>query len=181
MKIHENYLTKNQFSRPGRPLIGIKGIVLHWVENPMTTAEQNRNYFERLKLQDQNTTDELKYGSAHFIIGLQGEIIQCLLEDEMGYHVGGIIYTPRALKELSDYPNNCTLGIELCHINWAGEFTDSTLRSARLLILELCERYGLGRNNIYRHYDITKKGCPRYFVNNEDQWLNFLEKTFSKS
>jgi N-acetylmuramoyl-L-alanine amidase len=93
----------------------------------------------------------------------------------MGYHVGADKYTDRALKELSSYPNNCTIGIELCHTTWEGEFTPETLKSAGELVVDLCGRYGLGRGNVYRHFDITGKDCPRYFVAHEDQWLDFLE------
>ena len=191
MDIQELYLIPNQFSRPGRPLISVKGIVTHWVGNPKTTAIQNRNYFDNLRFQNPTPpktavtpaeikayADSLKYASAHFVIGLEGEVVQCLLENEMGHHVGAVKYTERALKELSNYPNNCTLGIELCHTNWEGEFTGDTLRAAKVLILELCERYNLGRDNIYRHFDITGKDCPRYFVQNEKQWTQFLNFTF---
>jgi N-acetylmuramoyl-L-alanine amidase len=170
MKIIEKLLTINPYSRPGKPLSLIKGIVVHWVANPKTTAEQNRNYFESLK---HGTAG--RYAGAHFIVGLEGEVLQCLLENEVGYHVGAQKYTQRALKELSSYPNNCTLGIELCHTNWEGEFTEKTLTTAKELLLELCERYRLGKGNIYRHYDITGKECPKYFVAHEDQWVNFLE------
>jgi N-acetylmuramoyl-L-alanine amidase len=100
------------------------------------------------------------------------------LENEIGYHVGANTYTPRALRELSEYPNNCTIGIELCHKDWEGEFTKETLQSAKELVLELCERYKLGRENIYRHYDITEKECPRYFVKHGDQWRGFLDYVF---
>lgn len=178
MKIDERYLTINPFSRPGTPLKSVKGIVVHWVANPKTTAEQNRNYFENLRLQKPN---EKRYAGAHFIIGLEGETIQCLLENEVGYHVGANKYSDKAIKELSTYPNNCTIGIELCHTNWDGEFTSSTLLSAKELILELCERYTLGRENIYRHFDITGKECPRYFVQHEEQWVQFLNFVFSQS
>jgi N-acetylmuramoyl-L-alanine amidase len=182
MKIVEKYLTINQFSRPGTSLIGVKGIVIHWVANPMTTAEQTRNYFESLKTKNPGGDQkQLRWASAHFIIGLEGEVIQCLLENEIGYHVGADTYTPMALRELSKYPNNCTIGIELCHKNWDGEFTNDTLQSAKELVLELCERYNLGRENVYRHYDITGKECPRYFVRHGDQWDKFLEFIFSKS
>jgi N-acetylmuramoyl-L-alanine amidase len=173
MQIKENYLTTNPFSRPGKKLASVKGIVVHWVGNPMTSAEANRNYFESLK-----AGKDGRYASAHFVIGLNGEVIQCLLETEVGYHVGANKYTERALKELSTYPNNCTLGIELCHINWDGEFKRETLQSARELILELCERYKLGRQNVYRHYDVTGKDCPKYFVIHEDQWEQFLNFVF---
>jgi N-acetylmuramoyl-L-alanine amidase len=93
----------------------------------------------------------------------------------MGYHVGAAKYTPRALAELSSYPNDCTIRIELCHTNWDGEFTRKTLKAAKELILDLCYRHNLGKDNIYRHYDITGKECPRYFVIHSDQWLDFLE------
>ncbi|GHV90457.1 amidase [Spirochaetia bacterium] len=176
MQIKEKYLTINPFSRPGKSLVAVKGIVLHWVANPKTSAEANRNYFENLKVGKDG-----RYASAHFIIGIDGEVIQCLLETEVGYHVGANKYTERALKELSTYPNNCTLGIELCHKDWEGEFTRETLQAARELILELCERYKLGRQNVYRHYDITGKDCPKYFVTHEDQWEQFLNFVFSKS
>jgi N-acetylmuramoyl-L-alanine amidase len=170
MSIQEKILTMNKYSRPGTPLQAVKGIVIHWVANPKTTAEQNRNYFEGLK-----TGKDDRYASAHFIIGLEGEVVQCLLENEVGYHVGAQKYTDRALRELSAYPNNCTIGIELCHTNWEGEFTDKTIMAAHELTRELCERYNLGRNNVYRHFDITGKECPRYFVTHEDQWVNFLK------
>jgi N-acetylmuramoyl-L-alanine amidase len=170
MNIQERILTMNKYSRPGTPLRAVKGIVIHWVANPKTSAEQNRNYFESLK-----TGKDNRYASAHFIVGLEGEVVQCLLESEVGYHAGAQKYTDRALRELSAYPNNCTIGIELCHTNWEGEFTDKTILAARELIRELCERYNLGRNNVYRHFDITGKDCPRYFVEHEDQWVNFLE------
>jgi N-acetylmuramoyl-L-alanine amidase len=178
MKIKERYLTPNKFSRPQTPLKSVRGIVIHWVANPKTTPEQNRNFFENLKLQ---SPTDLKYASAHFIIGIDGEVMQCLLENEVGFHVGAIQYTDRALNELSTYPNNCTLGIELCHPDWEGEFTAKTLESCKELILELCERYKLGRENIFRHYDVTGKDCPRYFVRNGEQWEKFLSFVFSES
>ena len=112
MEIEKRLLTLNPFSRPGKPLIGVYGIVVHWVGNANSSAVANRNYFESLKDQKNN---EGRYASAHYIIGLLGEVIQCLPEEEIAYHVGANKYTPNALKYLSSYPNNCTLGIELCH------------------------------------------------------------------
>jgi len=179
MEIKDRLLTVNKYSRPGTQMKQVKGIVIHWVANPKTTAEQNRVYFENLKLQKTADDDSgNRYAGAHFIIGLEGEVLQCLLEYEVGYHVGAQKYTDRAIKELSRYPNDCTIGIELCHTNWEGEFTDKTLQACKDLILELCERYNLKRENIYRHFDITGKDCPRYFVQHEDQWEKFLNFVF---
>jgi N-acetylmuramoyl-L-alanine amidase len=171
-------LTKNRFSRPGSFLTGVRGVVLHWVANPKSTARDNRDYFENLKNQPCQTKEDQKkarFASAHFIIGLHGEIIQCIPENETAYHVGADKYTVAALKNLSGYPNNCTLGIELCHEDWTGVFRTKTLDSARGLILYLLLRHGLGTKDIYRHFDITEKECPLYFVKHEDKWIEFIQ------
>jgi N-acetylmuramoyl-L-alanine amidase len=182
MTVNADFLTKNTFSRPGRLLLNVKGIVIHWVGNPNSTARGNRNYFENLKGQQENTSS--RYASAHYIIGLAGEIIQCIPDHEMAYHVGALTYTKQALKRLSVYPNNCTIGIELCHPErkevlknsrlWVGKFNDATLSSCRELIQFLLKKHGLFPENVYRHFDITGKDCPRYFVENESAWREFI-------
>jgi N-acetylmuramoyl-L-alanine amidase len=142
VEIEKRLLTLNPFSRLRKPLIGVHGIVIHWVANANSSALSNCNYFESLKNQKGN---EGRFASAHYIIGLLGEVIQCLPEEEMAYHVGANKYTPNALKCLGSYPNNCTLGIELYHPEdpavrkqdtlWIGRFTPETLDSCRKLIL----------------------------------------------
>ena len=37
----------------------------------------------------------------------------------------------------------------------------------------LCEKYGLTQENVIRHYDVTGKICPKYFVEHEDAWKQF--------
>lgn len=51
MNIDERFLTRNAFSRPGRLLNPVRGIVIHWVANANSTALANLNYFEGLKNQ----------------------------------------------------------------------------------------------------------------------------------
>ena len=46
--ITEDLLPLNEYSRPGTPLDTVKGVVIHYVGNPGTTAEQNRSYFGNL-------------------------------------------------------------------------------------------------------------------------------------
>ena len=62
----------NDYSRPGLTLEKVNGIVIHYTANPGTTAKQNRNYFNGLK--DSKKTK----ASAHFVVGLEGEIVQCI-------------------------------------------------------------------------------------------------------
>lgn len=179
MEITRDLLTLNPFSRPGTKLTSVKGIVLHWVANPSSTASQNRNYFESLKFQD--TDKSARYASAHFIIGLKGEIVQCIPVNERAYHVGARSYTKAAVAALSTYPNNCTLGIELCHPDNTGQFTEATIKAAVELCARLCMQHTLiPAKALYRHYDVTGKLCPKYFVDHEDQWQTFIQSV-SKS
>ena len=83
----------------------------------------------------------------------------------MAYHVGADKYTPFALDRLGPYPNNCTIGIELCHLDREGRFTAETLDKAAILCTSLCDRYDLEPEGaITTHHAITGKHCPRWFV-----------------
>jgi N-acetylmuramoyl-L-alanine amidase len=171
MSIKDCLLTKNRYSRPGVLLKSVKGVVIHWVANPGTSALANRNYFENLK--DQVPPNDSRYASAHYIIGLDGEIIRCVPDTEVCYHVGADRYTGEALRRLSSYPNNCAIGIELCHPAWDGKFNERTLQSCRELVSSLLLEYGLSKEDVWRHFDVTGKLCPKYFVEHTDEWDAF--------
>ena len=148
------YLTPNKYSRPGMPMKKVKGIVIHYVGNPGSTAIANRNYFNRLK--DQQVTKPI-YASSHYIVGLEGEIIACVPEEEVAYH---------ASQANSDH-----IGIEVCHLDSSGKFTTPTYEALIGLILDICKRYQLNPlRDVIRHYDVTGKDCPRYYVKNIEAW-----------
>ncbi len=169
MDIIEHFLTKNPYSRPGKILKKIKGIVVHWTAMPDDTAEQIKFFFESRKDGGKG------YGSTHYIINLDGEILQCIPLSEMAYHVGAKHYTNLALRNLSSYPNNCTIGIELTHPDWTGKFTNKTYNAAIMLCSYLLKKYNLNAvHHLFRHYDITTKECPRYFVRNANKWDDFI-------
>lgn len=148
-------LTVNEYSRPGIALEQVNGIVIHYTANPGTSARDNRNYFEGLK--DSHTTK----ASSHFIIGLGGEIIQCIPCNEWAY--------------ASNERNEDTISIECCIPDESGAFTQQTYDSLVELVSWLCFRYGLTEEDLLRHYDITGKNCPKYYVEHEDAWESFLE------
>lgn len=148
-------LTPNPYSRPQEALKEIKGIVVHYTANPGTTAQQNRDYFEGLK--DAKTTN----ASSHFIVGLEGEIIQCIPSSEIAY--------------ASNERNADTISIECCHPGESGEFTKETYDALVHLIAWLCGKFDLAPDSVIRHYDVTGKNCPRYFVEHEDAWETFLK------
>lgn len=147
INIQESYLSINQYSRPGIKRQATKKIIIHWVGNAGSSAMGNRNYFESLKYKK-------IYASSQYIIGLNGEIIACMPEDEVAYHA--INY------------NLNSIGIENCHPDWGGKFNDKTYNSLIELLTYLCKKYGLNQNDIIRHYDATGKVCPKYYVEHQD-------------
>lgn len=146
-------LTPNKYSRPGIALKQINGIVVHYTANPGATALENRNYFEGLK--DSHKT----HASSHFIVGLDGEIIQCIPTKEEAY--------------ASNERNSDTLSIECCHYAEDGKFEPKTYASLVRLCAYLCHRFGLTEKDIIRHYDVTGKDCPKYFVEHPKAWKKF--------
>lgn len=146
-------LTPNPNSRPQYALEEVHDIVIHYVANPGTSAQQNRDYFESLKDSDYKA-------SSHFVVGLDGEIIQCISCSEWSY--------------ASNSRNHDTISIECCHPDWSGKFTDATYESVVDLTAWLCGAFGIGPERVIRHYDVTGKDCPRYFVQNPDEWEKFL-------
>lgn len=153
-EVIKNYLTPNEYSRPGKGLKEVNAIVVHYVGNPGTTAAQNRSYFENLK--DTHATS----ASSHYIIGMEGEIIQCVPLNEISY--------------ASNNRNKDTIAIECCHPDETGQFTTATYKSLVKLVAALCRTYDLDpETGIIRHYDVTGKYCPLYYVNHEDEWYGF--------
>lgn len=170
MEIKKMFLTPNKYSRPQTKIGKIRGIVIHWVANPNTSAKNNRDFWESRKAGTKG------FGSAHYIIGLEGEIVQCLPETELAYHIGSHVYTQRALNELSSYPNNSTIGIEHCHTDWDGNMTKETYNASIQLTVDLLKRYNLTEKNLWLHYETNGwKDCHRLFVKNPDLWKKFKE------
>lgn len=168
MKIEQKLLTPNKYSRPRTKLNAVKGIVIHWVANPNTSALSNRNFFENRKAGKTN------YGSAHYIVGLKGEIIQCLPDNEVGYHVGSNVYTSHALKRLGSYPNATTIGIEMTHIDWNGRFSKETYDATLELAVSLLKKYKLTENDLWLHKTVVGwKDCAKWFVDNPAEWTKF--------
>ena len=144
-------LTPNSYSRPQIPIEQVNYIAIHYTANPGSTAMSNRNYFENLA-----TTQENKV-SSHFVIGLDGEVVQCIPTSEMSY--------------ATNSRNVDTLSIECCHLDDTGQFNEATYSSAVKLTAWLCTRFGLTADQVIRHYDVTGKDCPKYYVENPDAWI----------
>lgn len=154
--IDQQFLTVNPFSRPGTKLATVNAIVIHYIGNAGTTAQQNRDYFESLKNQSGSNTTSV---SSNFIVGLDGEIIQCIPVDEKSF--------------ASNNRNFDTISIEACHPGADGEFTEETYDSMVRLTAWLLSELNLSSRDVIRHYDVTGKACPKNFAEDEAAWKKF--------
>ena len=84
-------------ARTGIPISDVKNIVIHYVGNPNSSAQNNREFFN-------NPTTKV---SSHFIVGLEGEIIQCVPLSEK--------------SSASNWRNKDTISIEVCHPDESGK------------------------------------------------------------
>lgn len=151
MKIDNQFITVNKYSRPGIKMGKITKIAIHYVGNTGSSAINNRNYFQNL------ATTKLKYASSHFIIGLGGEIIGVVPETEIAY--------------CTNSANSYALSVEFCHPKEDGKPLESTRNSLIELCAHLCSKYNLNPlNDLIRHFDVTGKDCPRYYVKNKNEW-----------
>ena len=157
--VTQKHLTVHPKSRPGYKLEKLEHIVIHYVANPGTSALQNWKYFENKN-----------YVSAHFIIDMDGSILQCMPLDEVAWAIG------------TTEGNYSTISIECCHPDSTGKFTDATYESLVKLVSWLCQKYDFTAEQVKRHYDYPRtnssgvvwhKSCPLYFVNNPEKWEQF--------
>ena len=149
--VEQEYLSINPYSRPGTPLEKIRGVVIHYVGNPNTSAMANRGYFSSLALTGET------YASSHFIVGLEGEVVACVPLTEVAY--------------ASNTRNADTVSIEVCHPDETGEFNPETYERLTELTAWLCSTFELDpAEDVIRHYDVTGKICPKFYVEHSEAW-----------
>ena len=154
--VTKDYIDIHDYARTGNKLDGINDIVIHYVGNPQTTAQNNRDYFN-------NPGTDV---SSHFVVGLEGEIIECLPLDE--------------ISAASNHRNHDTISIEVCHPDETGKFNEITYSALVKLTAWLCSELDFSSENVIRHYDVTGKECPLYYVENPDEWERLLEDVDSE-
>lgn len=136
-------------ARLGIKLDSISDIVIHYTGNPQTTAQNNRDYFAKPDTEV----------CSHFVIDSDGTVIQCVPLDEK--------------SAASNQRNRDTISIEVCHPDKSGVFTEAAYNSLVRLTAWLCNNSDLTEENVIRHYDVTGKECPLYYVKNPDKWKSF--------
>lgn len=150
----ESFVRKHKDSRPGTALEQVEGIAMHTTGAPGKSAEAIRSDFDLL--------DKGEDGSpaAHFVIGIDGTVIQCIPLSEV---------SPAAGDQGTSY-----ISIQCCHIDDSGKFSKATYESLLRLVEWLLDAYDLEPASVKRHYDVTGDACPSYYVDNGAAWNQFM-------
>ena len=140
-----NYRNTNDLNR-------IKYIVIHYV-GATGGAEDNCHYFHSVN----------RGASAHYFVGHEGEIWQCVDDADVAWHCGDDKYWHDTCR------NDNSIGIEMCcrkNASGVWYFEDVTVASTIELTKELMKKYKIPAENVIRHYDVTGKVCPAPYVKN---------------
>lgn len=150
---------------PGRPQ-KIQYLVIHYTANNGDSVQNNLDYFCRNVVQ----------ASAHYFVDESG-FGQSVKDTDTAYHCGATTYKHPSCR------NANSIGIELCsRIDSKGNyyFLDATVENAAALTRRLMREYGIDRDHVLRHYDVTGKKCPAPMVDNQTLWQNFLAMLVEK-
>ena len=85
--------------------------------------------------------------------------------------------------------NGDTVAVEVCHPDAQGEFAPDTYESVVELTAWLCHTFEVEpEEDVIRHYDVTGKRCPQYYVDHPEAWETFrqdvrerMEENFSEN
>ncbi|MBR2743449.1 MAG: N-acetylmuramoyl-L-alanine amidase [Clostridia bacterium] len=132
------------------------GIILHYVGNPGTSAAANANYFHNVN----------QRVSVNYVVD-DREIIEIIPPDMKSYGTSDGYYNGRYIQ------------IEMCHPDASGRITDATLERVVWLCRSLSARFGCA--DVLRHYDVTGKRCPLWYVSHEDEWQVLKARILSKA
>lgn len=150
-----------------RSLSSIKYIVVHYTANDGDSDEGNGNYFKGAN----------RNASAHVFVD-DDSCTQSVPDDYVAWSVGGNKYpNTNGGKFYGKATNANTLNLEMCDSKKNGvyEATPQTQENAITIIREWMKKYNIPIDRVIRHYDVTGKQCPAYFVD-EKKWAEFKNK-----
>lgn len=154
-----------------RAYSSIKYIVLHYTANDGDKAENNAKYFQ---------TARDPASSAHYFVD-DNEIVQSVPDNYVAWSVGGNRYfdieKTGGGKLYKKVTNANSISIEMCGTKRDGKGTASekTMRNAVSFCLELMKKYKIDIDHVVRHFDVTGKHCPVYFMN-DAAWEGFKDR-----
>ena len=149
-----------------RSAAAIKYIVLHYTGNSTDTAHGNANYFSA------NGSNTRKAGAHYFVDDTT--VYQSVPDTRIAWAVGGSKYSNCSSTGggtmYGKITNANSISIEMC--SKGGAITAATVENAVALTKALMAKYSIPASRVYRHFDVTGKGCPG--------WTGWLGKNAAK-
>lgn len=146
---------------------GIEYIVMHYTANDGDSGTSNGRYFEK------QLTPPV---SAHYFVDDWG-VTQTVPDEYVAYHCGAASYRHPTCRNVN------SIGVELCDTVRDGTVkpSEQTLKNAAALVGELMERYEVPIAHVVRHYDVTGKRCPAYWVEKPEDFAAFKKRVTEKA
>jgi N-acetylmuramoyl-L-alanine amidase CwlA len=165
------YVHNNPYTRPGIKNNGVRSVVWHYTASPGASAQNIRDYF------DGTCVRTKRYASAHDTIDNIG-VIHMIPHDEEAYHAHD--HNRCLVPKLAPNANLTSIGVEIC-INRNGNLEKATYDNAVKYGAKLCQQYALDPlKDFYRHFDITRKNCPAFWVSNPAGFEQFKHDVKNK-
>ena len=164
MTITDSLIPRNKYNRPGTKSTP-KRICVHYTGDCGATAAQLAKYWQNVAagvFKDKPWS----WTSAQYIVGLNGEVVRCIPDSEIAY---------AAANQNAD-----TIHIEVCYKRQSGEFEEKSIAALGELVRSLMKKYAIPAGKVVRHYDLTGKLCPAYYVD-EARWNALHERITSES
>lgn len=153
MKITENLIPKNKYNRPGSKSTP-RRICVHYTGQVGTDADRLALFYSNVAA-GMFPDKPNNWTSTQYIVGLNGKIVRIIPDNEIAYAASG--------------KNDGTLHIEVCYSKASGEFETKSISALRELVQYLMKKYDIPAGNVLRHYDLTGKYCPWFYVD-ENRW-----------
>ena len=153
-----------------RPASAIKYIVIHYTANDGDHDESNAKYFK----------NNITKSSAHYFVD-DDSITMSVPELRVAWAVGGTKWKDCATtgggKMYGQITNANSISIEMCDTlrNGTVKATEQTMANTAALVRSLMKKYNIDIDHVYRHFDVTGKHCPAYFMN-ASAWAEFKER-----
>lgn len=156
----EKFMKINRYGRPGTKRRRTTKIAFHFTGQHDVSAKNTVSYFSNVVANGYRVNGRYIYASSHLVIGLQGELYHIVPFNEIAY--------------TTNSANAYSIGVECATTGADDHYTDEEYKTMVKTGAWLAQTYKLDpRVDFIRHYDVTGKVCPRYFVNHKFQWEQF--------
>ena len=159
MKITDKPIPINKYNRPGTKS-SPKRICVHYTGDCGASASRLAQFWKNVAA-GMFPNKPNSWTSAQYIVGLDGEVIRCVPDGEIAY---------AAANQNAD-----TIHIEVCYKQKSGAFEEKSIEALRELVRSLMAKYKISAAKVVRHYDLTWKYCPSYYVD-ENRWAALHER-----